>query len=85
MRKTSSLFNSSNSIFSVIILCNENNLSEVLSIRFFHGTLWLKEFHEVNALNFWKTKRYTTFKYCWDKFTKKYTKKQHTKQKEKTG
>ena len=41
----------------MILLCNKNNLSEVLSIRFFHGTLWLKEFHEVNALNFWKTKR----------------------------
>ena len=70
------------------LLCNKNNLSEVLSIRFFHGTLWLKEFHEVNALNFWKTKRYTTFKYCWDKCTKKdtsKTKKQPTKQKEKTG
>ena len=59
MRKTNSLFNSSNPILSMTLLCNKNNLSEVLSIRFFHGTLWLKEFHEVNALNFWKTKRYT--------------------------
>ena len=82
MRKTSSLFNSSNSIFSMIILCNENNLSEVL--RFFHDTLCLKEFHEVNALNFWKTKRYTTFKYCWDRCTKKDTSKTKKKTTHKT-